>query len=189
MVQKKLNNRKWYDFVRFKNVLDVESMHKTLETIWIDKYKLRVFKAFDRSEKERGIHRRQQIEGGSRFNNTHHQSSTLKGGNINKPGVRDSRMVEVGKDERVLEVETSREGMKETVIKNSGGNEIMMDFGNEETTTNALNKIDHDIRQWVWKIQRWDESFRISGRNTWINIIGVPLACWTEKVFNQITMV
>ncbi|GJT78782.1 hypothetical protein Tco_1045507 [Tanacetum coccineum] len=48
-------------------------------------------------------------------------------------------------------------------------------------------KIDHDIRQWVWKIRRWDESFRLSGRNAWINIISVPLACRTEEVFEQIS--
>ncbi|GJU42891.1 hypothetical protein Tco_1195848 [Tanacetum coccineum] len=41
------------------------------------------------------------------------------------------------------------------------------------------------VRQWVWKIQRWDESFRLSGRNAWINIISVPLACRTEEVFEQ----
>ncbi|GJQ92456.1 retrovirus-related pol polyprotein from transposon TNT 1-94 [Tanacetum coccineum] len=35
MVQKRLNNGKWYDFVPFKKVLDVESMHETLETISI----------------------------------------------------------------------------------------------------------------------------------------------------------
>nr|GEU60295.1 hypothetical protein [Tanacetum cinerariifolium]GEU60377.1 hypothetical protein [Tanacetum cinerariifolium] len=57
----------------------------------------------------------------------------------------DSR-VEVEKHERVLELETSQEGMKETVIKHLGGNEITINFGNEETTPNALNKIDHDIR-------------------------------------------
>ncbi|GJS30112.1 transposon TX1 [Tanacetum coccineum] len=52
MANKRLRNGKRYGFVRFKNVVDIEMLYKALQTIWIDKYKLQVFKAEDRKHKD-----------------------------------------------------------------------------------------------------------------------------------------
>ncbi|GKD26081.1 transposon TX1 [Tanacetum coccineum] len=93
MVQKRLKNGQQYGFVRFNNVMDIETLHKTLEAIWIQHHKLRVFKAFDRMERGGGMQNKKTNEESHRISNRNqHENQGTNEYNKNKGGFRDTRM-------------------------------------------------------------------------------------------------
>ncbi|PWA68087.1 hypothetical protein CTI12_AA311560 [Artemisia annua] len=80
----------------------------------------------------------------------------------------------------------SEQGLNKVEVKMLGGLEIMLIFDTPETATNILSNINHGLRRWVHKLRRWNKFYIIPGRLTWINIIGVPVTCWSEQVFKKI---
>ncbi|GKD85702.1 hypothetical protein Tco_1356856 [Tanacetum coccineum] len=58
----------------------------------------------------------------------------------------------------------------------------MLVFDTPETATNIPSCIDHGLRRWVHKLRRWSKFYIVPGRLTWINILGVPVTCWTEQI-------
>ncbi|KAL4289527.1 hypothetical protein GQ457_14G009440 [Hibiscus cannabinus] len=42
------------------------------------------------------------------------------------------------------------------------------------------------LRKVFHKIQPWEESFKISERVTWVELVGVPLHCWNHQTFMEI---
>ena len=71
-------------------------------------------------------------------------------------------------------------------VKLLGGLEVMVVFDTVETANKVLMDINHGLRRWLYKLRRGDSFHRTSGRLTWINVIGIPIACWGEKVFHRI---
>ncbi|PWA51450.1 hypothetical protein CTI12_AA427690 [Artemisia annua] len=78
------------------------------------------------------------------------------------------------------------EGLNNVEIKTMDGLEIMMVFDNSETVTNILNNINHGMRRWVHKMRRWSKHYILPGRLTWVNVMGVPVSCWSEHMFKNI---
>ncbi|PWA58554.1 hypothetical protein CTI12_AA394360 [Artemisia annua] len=74
-------------------------------------------------------------------------------------------------------------------VKLLGGYEVMIVLDAIETVDNILNNNEHGIRRWVHNIRRWSKFYVPSARLTWVNIIGVPISCWTESVFKSIAEV
>ncbi|GKA20106.1 transposon TX1 [Tanacetum coccineum] len=105
MVNKRLRNGKRYDFVRFKNVVDNEMLYKALETIWIDKYKRRVFKAEDRKDKD------EKVDGSKGENGRYGGDYNIKKGfnqyerDSEQDGCKQQEEVMINKSERLIEVE------------------------------------------------------------------------------------
>ncbi|KAI3769335.1 hypothetical protein L6452_00436 [Arctium lappa] len=78
------------------------------------------------------------------------------------------------------------EGLSSFDLKYLGGKEVLLVMENEETVNNILEVPKHGIRQWIWNLRKWDSSYKSEGRLTWINILGVPVQCWTNSVFISI---
>ncbi|PWA75311.1 Transposon TX1 [Artemisia annua] len=78
------------------------------------------------------------------------------------------------------------QGLSNVEVKLLGGLEVMVVFDSTETVGNILSNVDHGIRRWLHKLRKWSIYYKPSGRFTWINIIGVPVSCWTETVFRKI---
>ncbi|PWA60660.1 hypothetical protein CTI12_AA379910 [Artemisia annua] len=78
------------------------------------------------------------------------------------------------------------EGLYNVAVKHLGGLEVMIIVDSVETVNNVLGDIEHGIRRWMWKMRKWDDQYRPSGRLTWLNIMGVPIACWNESTFKKI---
>ncbi|GJQ91720.1 hypothetical protein Tco_0002859 [Tanacetum coccineum] len=68
----------------------------------------------------------------------------------------------------------SSSGLCDVEIKLLDGLEVMLVFDTPETATNIIRSIDHGIRRWVHKLRRWSKEYILSGRLTWIDIIGCP---------------
>ncbi|PWA63317.1 Transposon TX1 [Artemisia annua] len=78
------------------------------------------------------------------------------------------------------------QGLSRVEVKLLGGLEIMIVFETSETVNNILCNGDHGIRRWLHKLRRWDDDIRSAGRFSSVNIIGVPVACWSESTFRKI---
>ncbi|GJS09127.1 zinc finger, CCHC-type containing protein [Tanacetum coccineum] len=78
------------------------------------------------------------------------------------------------------------QGLSNVEVKLLGGLEVLMVFDTPETATNILNSSGHGLRRWVHKMRIWNKNYTLPGRITWINIIGVPVSCWSESVFKKI---
>ncbi|GKD02426.1 transposon TX1, partial [Tanacetum coccineum] len=81
------------------------------------------------------------------------------------------------------------QGLSNVEVKLLGGLEVLMVFDTPETATNILNSSEHGLRRWVHELRRWNKHYILPGRLTWINIIGVPVSCWSESVFKKIVAV
>ncbi|GJX15428.1 putative RNA-directed DNA polymerase, eukaryota, reverse transcriptase zinc-binding domain protein [Tanacetum coccineum] len=184
MVNKRLRNGKRYGFVRFKNVVENEMLYKALETIWIDKYKLRVFKAEDRKDMD------EKVDGSKGENGRYGGDYNIKKGfnqyerNSEQDGCKQQEEVTMNKSERLIEME----GMENVIVKYVGGLDIMLEFENSETLHNIMMNIDHGIRQWLENVRNGVDYNKCVGRLTWLNIIGVPVAWWSDALFRRIAM-
>ncbi|GJS35010.1 transposon TX1 [Tanacetum coccineum] len=102
--------------------------------------------------------------------------------------LRDShRYVDVVHGEKIVEGEEEFNG--EVEVKLLGGLEVMIVLDAPEMAINILNNNDHGTRRWLDNIRRWNKFYTPLGRLTWVNIIGVPVSCWTETVFRKIAEV
>ncbi|GJV40051.1 putative RNA-directed DNA polymerase [Tanacetum coccineum] len=111
-----------------------------------------------------------------------------EGGNfMNKEQKEDVRTVEVCDDEvntilfnkcLIVEVKSmcfltklgsiyGEQGLSNVEVKLLGGLEVLMVFDTPD-------------------LRRWNKHYILPGRITWINIIGVPVSCWSESVFKKI---
>ncbi|GJY96199.1 RNA-directed DNA polymerase, eukaryota, reverse transcriptase zinc-binding domain protein [Tanacetum coccineum] len=79
------------------------------------------------------------------------------------------------------------EGSGKVKIKLLGGLEVLVVLENEETMANVLKDKDHGIRRWIHTIRKGDTINRSAGRITWINILGIPISCWSEATFKKVT--
>nr|GEZ72651.1 transposon TX1 [Tanacetum cinerariifolium] len=78
------------------------------------------------------------------------------------------------------------DGLGKVEIKLLGGLEVLVVLENEETMANVLKDKDHGIRRWIHTISKGDTINRSAGRITWINILGVPISCWSEATFKKV---
>ncbi|PWA40968.1 hypothetical protein CTI12_AA557870 [Artemisia annua] len=78
------------------------------------------------------------------------------------------------------------QGLSKVEIKLLGGLEVLLVMENKETTENVLQDREHGLRRWLHKLRKGDSINRTSGRITWINVIGVPVFCWSEALFKKI---
>ncbi|PWA51584.1 hypothetical protein CTI12_AA463020 [Artemisia annua] len=78
------------------------------------------------------------------------------------------------------------EWLYNVAVKHLGSLEVMIIVDSVETVNNVLGDIEHGIRRWMWKMRKWDDQYRPSGRLTWLNIMGVPIACWNKSTFKKI---
>ncbi|KAI3673217.1 hypothetical protein L6452_39333 [Arctium lappa] len=77
-------------------------------------------------------------------------------------------------------------GLSNFSIKYLGGLEICLTLENLETTSNILKDPNHGVRQWLWKIRKWEKDFEPQGKLAWLSIIGVPVHLWTRSVFTYV---
>ncbi|GKB29122.1 transposon TX1 [Tanacetum coccineum] len=78
------------------------------------------------------------------------------------------------------------QGLNKVEVKLLGGLEVMIVLDAPETVSNILKNNDHGIRRWLDNLRRWNKFYAPSGKLIWVNIIVVPVSCWTEMVFRKI---
>ncbi|GJS42997.1 phytoene synthase [Tanacetum coccineum] len=124
---------------------EASSMSYTLETIWIDKYKLRVFKAEDRKDKDGkvdgsqgenerncgGVHRQYQHKGV--FESRNERDEQLYSDVVHKYNMKID--MDRKEDEFLEKIHTfiQMEGLENVLVKYVGGLDIMLVFGNRDT--------------------------------------------------------
>ncbi|GJU52735.1 RNA-directed DNA polymerase, eukaryota [Tanacetum coccineum] len=190
MVQKWLRNGQQYGFVRFKLVANANTLLKRLHEIKFGDEYLMVFIAFDRRNtrvsgfvdnndagNENNVRAR---NGWGNRNNTRIEtqwgwSERREAGNMEDKKEEHTKLG-VNKETREDKEDVIIiEGLCDVEIKLLDGLEVMLVFDTPETATNIIRSIDHGIRRWVHKLRRWSKEYILSGRLTWIDIIGIDV--------------
>nr|GEU99624.1 transposon TX1 [Tanacetum cinerariifolium] len=167
----RLINEERYGFVRFKLVMNVEELLKRLSKIKFGEENLTMFIAYNRknlgargAEVNRNVGNKIRKESGWKI---------MDG------------MEALGMSVTLQSI-CEEQGLSNVEVKLLRGLEVLMVFDTLETATNILNSSEHGLRRWVHKLRRWNKHYILPGRLTRINIIGVPVSCWSESVFKKI---
>nr|GEY19424.1 hypothetical protein [Tanacetum cinerariifolium] len=170
----------------FKFIINVEELLMKLRRIRVGNEYMRVFLAFDRRNKNNMHAKGENVNGGGRGDNVAPGNpKTHKG---------DQEQEEKGEltNERVKEmdmiVEVREDDIEKELIRRSVVGEVKsMCFLKELPEIceeQGLSRV--EVKRWIHKLRRWDRNIQSAGRFTWINIMGVPVSCWTESVFRKI---
>ncbi|GJT27466.1 transposon TX1, partial [Tanacetum coccineum] len=200
-----ITNGQRYGFVRFKLVEDMGLLIGRLREIKIGELTLKVFLAYDRKNPgdDRKMDIRSEKNKYERGWEEKKEECKNQDDKLNPKKVYEEiRRLEVSDEEVNLELFNRcligditslryltkisdlchEQGLSKVEVKLLGGLEIMLVFDTPETATNIPSCIDHGLRRWVHKLRRWSKFYIVPGRLTWINILGVPVTCWTEQI-------
>nr|GEW10654.1 hypothetical protein [Tanacetum cinerariifolium] len=168
MVQKRLRNGHKYGFVRFKNIKDMEFLHRRLRSIQIGtNIQEFTWRTID-------MRRQQTIPMNKNFgvHNDRRYNKVLSGSK--QPVKKEGK----GTDDK--------ENDSEDKTNNNGTRVIEVVDDGTECGLVGRSIVDHGLRIWMHKLRLWDEKSRTVRRLTWISIIEVPIMCLKESVFSNI---
>ncbi|GJX71957.1 transposon TX1 [Tanacetum coccineum] len=174
-VQKRLRNGHRYGFVRFKNINDVDDLYKRLCNIRIGRELLK-----DVNDTSTGCWKNEE--------EVVRRTVEVRNDEVDTEVLERSLIAEVKKLGylAMLSKFCQEEGLINVEVKVLGGMEVMLVFDIMETACNILCDTKHGLRRWIHKVHRWNVNYSPKGRITWINILGVPVTCWTSSVFRRI---
>ncbi|PWA76837.1 RNA-directed DNA polymerase, eukaryota [Artemisia annua] len=78
------------------------------------------------------------------------------------------------------------EGLLNVEVKYMGGLDVMVVVESEKTVKHVIENTEHGIRRWLRKLRRANNIVKSNGRLSWLTIMGLPVACWNERVFKRI---
>ncbi|KAL4325630.1 hypothetical protein GQ457_11G000690 [Hibiscus cannabinus] len=77
-------------------------------------------------------------------------------------------------------------GLGDLKVKYLGGKDFLIEFPDEELYKLLEENNWAILKEVFTEVQSWTETFRLSERLTWIEIIGIPLHCWNQETFRRI---
>ncbi|KAL4331915.1 hypothetical protein GQ457_07G005780 [Hibiscus cannabinus] len=77
-------------------------------------------------------------------------------------------------------------GLGDLKVKYLGGKNFLIEFPDEELYKLLEENNWAILKEVFTEVQSWTETFRLSERLTWIEIIGIPLHCWNQETFRRI---
>jgi hypothetical protein len=205
---KKLDKRgRWFGFVKFKEVEDVNALCESLKNVWLGSFKLWVNRSrFGRSDNADANTSQAQSQ---RFDpnlgvTTPGRSfrSALAGGvpppavpilkvPVNEDLCRELRGSVVGtlareNDVRRIQIVLFMEGYSSIVVSHMGGNMALLRSPMAGDVERLLKSKKECLKYFFSEIKPWNPGLLAVQRETWVQVYGIPVHIWGENLFKLI---
>nr|GEX95588.1 hypothetical protein [Tanacetum cinerariifolium] len=179
-MSKKLSKQgKAFAFVRFKKVNDVDSLIRSLRSIWMGSFRLFSNVArfnWDTVHKPSVTKVRPNVPMHVPNRNMNSYAAVAKGNDTPDRDIKPVMILE----KRLL----NYEGFPSVKMTYLGGFWVLMEFDSIQSCEKFQTH--NRIKSWFSSIEKWSAQFEVKDRVVWVDVEGVPLKSWSFTTFHKI---